>query len=108
MWAAAETGGSTRRVRVGKRGGAVRYGSRRSVSEDSSRGDGIRRFKASYKLTAVQREFGSATFLERRGIQWLVARGRKQKSWLELYRGRKGPMTGSYDYRLVALSVVMA
>jgi PAS domain S-box-containing protein len=37
-----------------------------------------------------------------------VARGRKEKSWLELYQGRKGPMTGSYDYRLVTLSVVMA
>src|ERR1700746_858030 len=37
-----------------------------------------------------------------------MARGRKQKSWLELYQGRKGPMTGSYDYRLVTLSVVMA
>ena len=37
-----------------------------------------------------------------------MARGRKQKSWLELYQERKGPMTGSYDYRLVTLSVAMA
>src|SRR5713226_6087943 len=37
-----------------------------------------------------------------------MARGRKQRSQLELYQGCKGPMTGSYDYRLVTLSVVMA
>jgi len=34
--------------------------------------------------------------------------GAKTEILARMYQGRKGPMTGSYDYRLVTLSVVMA